>query len=428
MSSDDDERERAGLNPAAGAADQSVSPVDATVTRAGAAELAVRLNAAVARLGWHRHPLGGLTGVFHALADAEGYLYLTGALDGGHAVEFLEMLERRAAQVAHVQAVEPMVVPGLWMRGPASGGHADRSETSPVGVTPAEPARVYDALLGGRDNYAADAALAEQMVGLAPQIVVSAQTNRAFVRRAVAWLALAGIGQFLDIGSGIPARGNVTEVVRAIAPGARVVSADLDEVVVARGRAQLVAPSRADTAFLHADLRDPYAILAHPDLLRVLDLGEPVAVVLGAVAHFLTDAQDPAGIIATLMRLLVPGSALVLSHATADLDAQGACAVAQAFNAGASIPITLRSHAQISRFFAGLELVEPGLVPVSAWHREAGQGQVVSGDHEVWIYGAVAVKSGGDTPARAVEQARSAQPGTSGQQAGGGSDSRPAER
>jgi S-adenosyl methyltransferase len=240
------------------------------------------------------------------------------------------------------------------------------------------PARIYDALLGGKDHFPADRAAAHAILNIAPQARRGAKQNRAFLQRAVRFLAReAGIRQFLDIGTGLPTQGNVHEVAQAVAADARVVYVDHDLVVHVHANA-LLADNTSTVAVL-ADLREPEAILGHPEVRRLLDFTRPVAVLLVAVLHFLTDAEDPAGIVARLRDAMVPGSYLVLSHATGDFHPQVGAKVAEVYQQ-ASAPLVLRSRSQIERFFDGFDLVAPGLVEPAAWRPDQqGQGRGSAG-------------------------------------------------
>jgi len=232
------------------------------------------------------------------------------------------------------------------------------------------PARIYDALLGGKDHYSVDRKAAEAILDAAPQARQGARENRAFLQRAVRYLAREGIRQFLDIGTGLPTQGNVHQIARQVAPDARVVYVDHDPVVHAHANALLANNSPATLAVL-ADLREPEAILDHPGVRGLLDLARPVGVLLVAVLHFVTDAEDPAGIIARLRDAMAPGSYLVVSHATGDFHPQAGAQVTQVYQ-HASAPLVLRSREAIGRFFRGFDLVEPGLVQPAAWRPDPG--------------------------------------------------------
>jgi S-adenosyl methyltransferase len=206
-----------------------------------------------------------------------------------------------------------------------------------AGVDPTKPsiARVYDYWLGGTHNLAADRELGRMMETLDPRIPAACRANRAFLGRAVRFLAgSAGVRQFIDIGSGIPTAGNVHEVAERAAPDARVVYADRDPVAVAEGRRLLAGNPRA--AVIQADLRDPAAILSHPETGRLIDLAEPVGLILVAILHFILDAQKPHGIVERLRDAVAPGSYLVVSHATSQDNPRLAAAAERVYNAHAA--------------------------------------------------------------------------------------------
>jgi len=242
----------------------------------------------------------------------------------------------------------------------------------PAGIdtTTANPARVYDALLGGKDHYPVDRAAADAILAAAPQARQGARENRAFLQRAVRYLAEAGIRQFLDIGTGLPTQGNVHEVARQVTPDARVVYVDHDPVVHVHASALLANNSPTTLAVL-ADLREPEAILDHPGVRRLLDFTRPGGVLLVAVLHFVRDAEDPAGIVVRLRDAMAPGSYLVLSHATGDFHPQAGAKVTEVYQR-ASAPLVLRPRAAIQRFFDGFDLVEPGLLQPAVWRPDPG--------------------------------------------------------
>jgi len=250
----------------------------------------------------------------------------------------------------------------------AAGAAPDRLPQE-INTNVAHPARVYDYWLGGKDNFPADRALAEHIMQAIPTMRAMAQANRAFLSRAVRYLAgEAGIRQFLDIGTGIPTSPNVHEVAQAVAPDARVVYVDNDPIVLAHARALMASQNVGETAFILADLRHPQAILDHPTLKATLDLTQPVALMMVAVLMYFRDTEDPNpyGMAATLLDRLPSGSYLAVTHPTADFDPQAmAGAVAAAEQAG--VTLVPRSQAETEAFFTGLELVEPGVVPVLAW-------------------------------------------------------------
>ena len=235
----------------------------------------------------------------------------------------------------------------------------------------AHPARVYNVWLGGKDHFAPDRDAAQKVAGCRPQVVAGARANRQFLGRVVRYLAGSrGVGQFLDIGTGLPAPDNTHELAQALNPAARVVYADADPVVLAHARALLTSRPGGTCDYLDADLHDPAGILA--GAARTLDLGRPAAVLLLAVLHFLPDADDPAGILAGLAAGLAPGSFVAVSHVTSDFAPAAVASGVAAYNEAVPAGITARSHAQVSALLAGLSLVPPGVVPVSEWRPEPG--------------------------------------------------------
>jgi S-adenosyl methyltransferase len=267
--------------------------------------------------------------------------------------------------------------------------------STPAFLNPSVPnvARIYDYLLGGKDNFAADREAAEQLITVIPDVLIAARQNREFLRRAVGFLAgEAGIRQFIDIGTGLPTQGNVHEVAHEAAPSARVVYVDHDPVVVSHARALLVPHARAllanhapNVAAVSGDLRRPEQILTDPDLRALISLGEPVAVLLVAVVHFIGDDDNPSKVLDTLMSAMPPGSYLVLSHITPDEVSADASRKAQAVYADATARAYPRTLAEVTQLFDGLELIEPGVVDVAAWHAEPRPGRTL-------MYGGVASK------------------------------------
>jgi hypothetical protein len=238
-----------------------------------------------------------------------------------------------------------------------------------INTNVAHPARVYDYWLGGKDNFPADRALAEMMIQAIPNMRGLAAANRAFLRRAVRYLAAeAGVRQFLDIGTGIPTSPNVHEVAQEAAPGTRVVYVDNDPIVLAHARALLTSQDAGETAFIMADLREPKSILDHPTLAATLDLSQPVAVMLVAVLMYFRDTDDPNPfeMVATVMEPMPSGSYLAVTHPTPDFNPEE---TAQAVAAAEAAGITLvpRGQAEIARFFSGLDVVDPGVTPVLSW-------------------------------------------------------------
>jgi hypothetical protein len=232
------------------------------------------------------------------------------------------------------------------------------------------PARMYDYYLGGKDNFAVDREAAEQVLKAAPEVRILARENRAFLGRAVRFLtAEAGIRQFIDVGTGLPTQGNVHEIAQSIAPDARVVYIDNDPIVRAHAKALLAGDGT--TAVVEADMREPQAILGHPDLRRLIDFDAPVAVLFMSVLHFVTDEEDPYGMVAAFRDASAPGSHLALSHITApEKNADAAEAAADVYKAKATSPAILRSRKEIRALFDGYDLVEPDLVYLPQWRPE----------------------------------------------------------
>ncbi|MEV4812890.1 SAM-dependent methyltransferase [Micromonospora avicenniae] len=230
-------------------------------------------------------------------------------------------------------------------------------------------ARMYDYYLGGSHNFAADRAAAQAMVAAVPEAPLMAQANRAFLRRAVQFLTEAGVRQFLDIGSGIPTVGNVHEIARRTAPDSRVVYVDVDPVAVAHSREILAGDDRA--AVVQEDLRRPEQILAHPDVRGLLDFDEPIAVMVVAVLHFIADDDRPAEILGVLRDALAPGSHLVLSQASDEGRSEEERAEAQKVYRHTDNPLWVRSRPELTTFFEGFTLVEPGVVWVPEWRPES---------------------------------------------------------
>ena len=244
----------------------------------------------------------------------------------------------------------------------------------PPGVDPAKPspARLYDYCLGGHNNFEADRKAAEALRQSLPALSDAAWANRGFHQRAATWLAgEAGLRQFIDIGSGLPSVGNTHQVVQRIDPAARVVYADIDPMVAAQSAALLAGVP--NVTLITADLRDPDALLGHPAVRSMIDFTEPAGLLMTAVLPFVSDDSDPWGLLARYVAALAPGSYLALSHATSDgLPPLAVHAMVETF-ANATEQLTLRSRAEVERFFAGMEMVAPyrgatdGLTFVGQW-------------------------------------------------------------
>jgi hypothetical protein len=233
----------------------------------------------------------------------------------------------------------------------------------------ANMARVYDYWLGGSHNFLTDQDLARAIAAVEPNIRAMARANRAFLGRAVRFLADAGIRQFLDIGSGIPTEGNVHEVAQHAAPGAHVVYADIDPVAVAHSKAILAG--NASAAVIEADLREPEKILTQHTVGQLIDFSQPTGLLLVMVLHFIADAEDPCRVVATLRDALAPGSYLVLGHATDESKPAVAHAVEKVYKGSVATQGHIRSQAEILRFFDGFDLVDPGLVYMPQWRPDS---------------------------------------------------------
>ena len=230
----------------------------------------------------------------------------------------------------------------------------------------AHHARIYDYLLGGKDNYAADREAGDALIEAYPTMVDLARANRAFLGRAVRFLAAeAGIRQFLDIGTGIPAAGNTHQVAQEADPDRRVVDDDYDPVVLSQARALQTTGPQGATDYIDADARDVGTVLEKA--ARTLDFSRPVAVIIVMILHAISDSDDPHGIVARIMDAVPEGSYLAISHPASDIEPEKVTDLTARVNELSYQQYTGRSHAQVMRFFEGLELVEPGLVQVQQW-------------------------------------------------------------
>jgi hypothetical protein len=250
------------------------------------------------------------------------------------------------------------------------------TEQAPPGVDPTRPspARLYDYYLGGTTNFAVDRAAAEHLKVAAPDLIDAVWANRGFHGRAAVWLADRGIRQFIDVGSGLPTQNNTHEAVHKLAPEARVVYVDYDPMVAAHADGLLA--DDGTTTLITADLRNPDALLAHPALVGLINLAQPVGVLLTSVIHFVPDEMDPWGLVARYMAAVAPGSYLVLSHATYDNMPPRAVQASLDTYSKSTDPVYLRPKAAVERFFEGLELVapytgaDPAVTYVGVWGAE----------------------------------------------------------
>jgi hypothetical protein len=261
------------------------------------------------------------------------------------------------------------------------------TESPRIDVSVPHPARIYDYWLGGKDNFEADRAVAEMAMANTPGLIEGVRENRAFLGRAVRYLAEAGVTQFLDIGTGIPTQGNTHEVAQSIAPEARVVYVDNDPIVMNHARALLRGTEEGRTTYVEADLLEPASILDDPSVRDTLDLSKPVAIIIIGTLMHIRDELDPWGAVRAYTDAVVPGSYLAVSHTTADFSPEAMGALADAYK-DAPTGLTHRSGPEIARFFEGFGFVEPGLVSGYDWRPdEPRPTNAVSGS-----YGAVGRK------------------------------------
>ena len=266
--------------------------------------------------------------------------------------------------------------------------------TTTINTGVPNPARIYDYLLGGKDNFPADRDVAEQLLAIAPVARDVVGDNRAFLRRAVRFLTSeAGIRQFIDLGSGLPTQGNVHEVAQADAADARVVYVDNDAMVVTHSRALLAGDN---TVAVQADLREPERILAHPEVRQLIDFDQPVALLLMAILHFVPDDEDPFGIVARFRDALPAGSYLAISHGTRDIPARPDMSPEEMTEMGTKVErlyqlttasLVTRTHAEVERFFDGLDLLDPGVVEIQRWRPDGRRPMLPGG-----FYGGVGRK------------------------------------
>jgi hypothetical protein len=248
---------------------------------------------------------------------------------------------------------------------------------APGGIDTTRPnvARIYDYLLGGKDNFAADREAAKRLIAVIPDVARIARDNRSFLGRVVRYLAIeGGIRQFLDLGSGLPTQANVHELAQGVAPDARVVYVDNDPLVASHGRSLLASGDQVRMVL--GDLRDPASILRHPDILGLLDLARPVAVLCTSTLHFIADEAQPHKIIAEYRDQLAAGSYLAITHGTLEDDPAGEGQAAEGVYRQASSQLHVRPLPDVLRFFEGFELVEPGLTWITEWRPEPGTAPI----------------------------------------------------
>ncbi|WP_432188555.1 SAM-dependent methyltransferase [Streptomyces sp. Tue6028] len=270
------------------------------------------------------------------------------------------------------------------MTGPES--TVDRIDTSRP-----HPARVYDWYLGGKDNYPVDEELGRHIMSLDPGAERAARSNRWFMQRATRHVVgAAGIRQFLDVGTGIPTEPNLHQIAQRTAADARVVYVDNDPIVLAHAGALLRGTPQGVTEYIQADLREPEKILTEAG--RVLDFDRPITLSLIALMHFIADESGAYELVETLVDALAPGSCLALSAMTADFEPENVRRGIEMYAKG-GVTLVGRSHAQVGRFFKGLDLAEPGIVSVKDWHPELAEDETPIGDAPVSLYGGVGFKA-----------------------------------
>jgi hypothetical protein len=264
------------------------------------------------------------------------------------------------------------------------GRQAGEPTTGAFDPAVASSARIYDYWLGGKDNFEADRAAAAHAIAANPGIVADVRANRAFLSRAVRFLAGEGaVRQFLDIGTGLPTASNTHQVAQEVAPSSRIVYVDNDPVILTHARALLTSTPEGATAYLDHDLHDVGQILEGAS--ATLDLSEPVAMMLLIVLHLIPDAHDPRGIVTQLMDRLAPGSYLVISHPASDIRPAAMAEMARRVNARLGpAKGTMRDRAEIAGFFDGLTLLEPGVVQPQQWRPEVGEGGGSSAEVTAW--------------------------------------------
>jgi S-adenosyl methyltransferase len=269
----------------------------------------------------------------------------------------------------------------------------ERRPSSDLRTDVPHAARLYDYFLGGKDNFAADREAAAKVIEAFPGVVAGARANRRFLGRAVRFAAGLGIRQYLDIGTGIPAAGNTHEIAQSVAADSRVVYVDNDPIVLAHARALLRGTPEGRTAYLDADFRDRERILTAPETCGLIDFTRPVALLMVALLHFVPDDDGPGEIVERYKAAMPSGSVLILSHATADLvdDPEGSRAVVRTYT-GSGVSLTVRSRDQVTDFFRGWELVEPGIVPVSEWRPDGDLRDLAVTPAQAGAFAGVAIK------------------------------------
>jgi hypothetical protein len=249
-------------------------------------------------------------------------------------------------------------------------------------------ARIWNYWLGGKDHYPVDQEVGDQILAFVPELVRSARADRYFLARAVRYLAAQGIRQFLDIGTGLPTVDNTHEVAQRTAPESKIVYVDNDPLVLVHARALLTSSPEGACDYIDADAHDPGSIVRQA--ARTLDFGQPIAIMMLGIVNFIMDTDQAIGIVRRLTDATVPGSYLVISHPTTEVDAAPMTEAVRYWNQQGSAPMTLRTHDELLRFFDGMELVEPGVVTCSRWRPDVMEiGETIDVTH----FGGVARKN-----------------------------------
>ncbi|MFD5779293.1 SAM-dependent methyltransferase [Streptomyces sp. NPDC126933] len=259
-----------------------------------------------------------------------------------------------------------------------------------IDTTKPHPARVYDWLLGGKDNYPVDEEMAQQLLALDARGPDMARVNRAFMHRATRWLGTeGGVRQYLDIGTGIPTEPNLHQIAQQVAPDSRIVYTDNDPIVLRHAEALLRSTPEGLTEYVQADAREPETIIEAAG--KILDLSRPVALSLVALLHFISDADGAHELVRRLLDPLPSGSYLVLSHVTGDFDPLSADQATELYERR-GLTLAPRSRDEFAAFFKGLDLIEPGVSLAADWRPELGEVVPVPGDEPIPGYAGVARK------------------------------------
>ena len=287
------------------------------------------------------------------------------------AADVIDIAARREKATSQNQPTRTASTP---KPGHAKGWMSDRQPVDPdsrFDTSVAHPARIYAYWIGGKDHYEADRKAAEEVIRLRPQVVASARANRAFLARVVRYLAGGcGIRQFVDVGTDLPAPDSPHQVAQRVDPSCRIVYVDNDPMVLTHARALLTSTPQGACGYVDADLHEPETIVAQA--AQTVDFARPVAILLLAVLHFITDDAGPAEIVARLASALAPGSYLAISHLTGDFAPDQVAAATAAYNTQCAVPVIARTHAQITGLVGGLPLLAPGVVPIGEWRPEVG--------------------------------------------------------